>query len=452
MSPGILRLPNEIIQQIFFQNFEVNLARASPLLGQSLSSEPVYKCVLLKAFWSSGEFDTIAKIGPSDELARIFLPGPVPDPKMADAERLALQERVLNCRWCTLPRLKQMYLLLLRIQFKNIFKDAFPECVPDSLEDLMNEHFILMASRYPELTPTRPRQFLISNGPTIEIDWPCDVFLRTFTSWTQPFTPAESRALLVLHIPEYLLLTQDWTADRLQMFRFLRKALYRSDFSTVSLKSEAIQIGIKNCIRTQQYWALVHLLELNDSYWAARTSKEGAPLDSEAFIMAAEKQDISAFVCLLRSNSSAIPATNQTIRNWVSILKQDKNENRNLFGSWLRKFLNLSAVGSYIKSRTRIFESGSLYTPPDYGGFAPVSPSDSPRSQEWDFAAAGLDHDDNMVLEKELQVALSVTEFKSWVWHLGYYESEMRQLTDLTHAHPEPGRDLLPYATIQFLP
>ncbi|PYH48144.1 uncharacterized protein BP01DRAFT_389433 [Aspergillus saccharolyticus JOP 1030-1] len=102
-------LPVEIIQTIFLHSLEINLPRASPRLGEALSSATIYIWLIRLAFSS-----TNAGVD-RDFFTKEFLPYPL-DLKLglSPVQRRDLQTTLLACRWCTLPlmrRCQREYLL-----------------------------------------------------------------------------------------------------------------------------------------------------------------------------------------------------------------------------------------------------------------------------------------------------------------------------------------------------
>ena len=78
------RLPLELLELIFFYALNPNMARASPLLGKALSSERIFRRLIVEAFCcADASFQT---------------PG----------EQKDLQCELLSTKWCTLRRTESL--------------------------------------------------------------------------------------------------------------------------------------------------------------------------------------------------------------------------------------------------------------------------------------------------------------------------------------------------------
>jgi hypothetical protein len=98
MQSRLEKLPVELIEQIFLHSLEINMARASPFLSKTLSKESIYRPLILFSF-----FDDNDQRHPLEE--NLFEPA-VYRPLEFD-ERVRLQQVVLECRWCTISRIRQ---------------------------------------------------------------------------------------------------------------------------------------------------------------------------------------------------------------------------------------------------------------------------------------------------------------------------------------------------------
>lgn len=451
---ALFKLPNEIIEQIFLINFEFNFPRASPVLGAILSREAVYRCVLLRAFWLPGTLSTLAsRQAPSKDLAKFFLPGPVPDPEMSIEERAGIQKEAMDCRWCTFTRLKSIYPLLLQIQIQTSFYDRFAggDFIPSAQAEV--EAYIMeLAECFPEqpsrlfrsfslLSSSDPQLCELGFAPILTLTWPCDIHVRlaknvdtedAFTSGRCASFDNNNNSLRgyhrpfqILNIPESLLVAEVWTEERVEYLRFLRILLYSKVKDLHSTTWDQIQIGIKNAISCRNYRALTHLLELNEINELRQNPEVYPILDGENFVLAAEMQDITAFVCCLRSNSTAVPAANRTIIQWAfQVLRHDKNHYRRLFGIWLSSFLPL--IPSRQNQRDILFYRGG-------------------PAKDRPMHLLTLRHDEDDVLAAELEELCNL-KFENWDTELGYY-GQFDPLSPL--AYPEPGRYKLPYKHLE---
>jgi hypothetical protein len=88
-------LPVEILQLIFLHSLEVNLPRASPLLGHALSSQLLYTWLIRLTFSSNNAGSREGFFTPD------FLPPPLNFWALSWEDRQHLQTTLLTCRWCT---------------------------------------------------------------------------------------------------------------------------------------------------------------------------------------------------------------------------------------------------------------------------------------------------------------------------------------------------------------
>ena len=100
------RLPVELIEQIFLEALEVNMAKASPYLGRDPAKESIYRMLILFAF-----FDDDGQ-GPTE--TKHFRPAVYR--VLSLEEKLRLQKGILVTRWCTFGRIKQQLPVLARLR------------------------------------------------------------------------------------------------------------------------------------------------------------------------------------------------------------------------------------------------------------------------------------------------------------------------------------------------
>ncbi|KAL4780636.1 hypothetical protein BJX76DRAFT_38675 [Aspergillus varians] len=109
-------LPVEIIQEIFLRCLEINLPRASIHLDRALSNPIIYTWLVRLAFAKADGDGT-------SFLTRHFLP-PYDVVGYVDSDELkALRTRILECRWCTLPLIRNCQLVFL----EHVIKYKRPE-------------------------------------------------------------------------------------------------------------------------------------------------------------------------------------------------------------------------------------------------------------------------------------------------------------------------------------
>jgi hypothetical protein len=116
-------LPEPLLQKIFFCSLEPNMARTSPSINKTLSTETVYKLLILFAL-----FDNDDRFPVSDSHFE-----PTTYQYLTAAERLRLQKDVLECQWCTLSRIRKYIPNLMHLQLERqweIHRRAQVEGIP----------------------------------------------------------------------------------------------------------------------------------------------------------------------------------------------------------------------------------------------------------------------------------------------------------------------------------
>ncbi|OJJ43864.1 hypothetical protein ASPZODRAFT_889137 [Penicilliopsis zonata CBS 506.65] len=99
--PSLETLPVEILQTIFLYSLEINLPRASLSIARVLSSPLIYTWLIRLAFSSDNESSRHGIFTPD------FLPPPLEFFSLSRSQRRDLQAALLECRWCTLPLMRQ---------------------------------------------------------------------------------------------------------------------------------------------------------------------------------------------------------------------------------------------------------------------------------------------------------------------------------------------------------
>lgn len=118
------RLPIELVEQIFFYAEEPSLPQASLGLGKMLSSERIYRDIVIRAFGGTAD-----RRYPLDEQTR-------------------LQCAILGTKWCTVTRIKSVLPLMAR----SAQQQAWMHCCqinPSVAEDGIEGHFELDSHEYP---------------------------------------------------------------------------------------------------------------------------------------------------------------------------------------------------------------------------------------------------------------------------------------------------------------
>ena len=92
-------LPIELIQNIFLRCLEFNLPRSSIYLARALSDRSLYTWIMRLAFTGANS---------AFILTQDYIPPPLNFFSLSKGARCDLQNSVLDCRWCTLPLIREI--------------------------------------------------------------------------------------------------------------------------------------------------------------------------------------------------------------------------------------------------------------------------------------------------------------------------------------------------------
>ena len=303
LSP-LERLPVEIIQHIFFDALEVNLANVSQTLNRALSQESIYHALILFAYFDDD--------GRHPVEHRHFRPAQFRRISLED--RLQLQVGILKCRWCTLGRIKSCMPTLGRLvmvqawheerdfeqkTFHDLLqgRDRAPqEMIRVPNEDLlqiaplpqlddeleMQQHFSVALSSvyYSQLGEDQVVGPVSANG-----------FLPFIQCWDYfPIVPDNpdglvhkivgyARAALgAMVVPDKLLEGSPWTRQKLEFLQLLRQGLrYRRHSDFIILRASAMIKGMESAITEGNVMILRVLVELHERI--ASLYQDGPDLD-----------------------------------------------------------------------------------------------------------------------------------------------------------------------------
>lgn len=313
------RLPVELVEKIFVYSLNVNFARASPYLAAAVSSERIYRLLILLAFsWDGPVTSGVERILRYDST-------PVVD------DRTALQEDILRCRWCTADRVGGLLPELSRLAVQRFW---FDEGVMDSELDCEASSSVFHGT-------FRDQPYTLTLTPTsLTISCP--------TSTTNP-TPIP--ILNLRAIPAQVL-------DSIPLLETLRVAggLTRLDHEHMAVVahtvrvSPALQTAIHHAVSTANLPALRCLLKL-DEYIArcenvAATATATATAASEAipYTVPAELFRIATrhplptavdiMLVLLRASAESLPDDAD-----ITAFAMECCANNVGLGSWLLDFM-----------------------------------------------------------------------------------------------------------------
>lgn len=409
------KLPTELIQHIFFEALEPSLAITSTILNQVLSSESVFRSLLLLAFYYPYNYG--GEISKVDE--KVFLPAQYQF--LDNDERMRLQQVITRFRWCNLARIRGIVPTLSRLvarasyeQEKREFQSwgseprdwyefvSFPE-LPDAAldDDALQERYSARqhCRAYQLLEKDRGRPLAAQSG-----DEDTMPFLRVPRHARLPARPNQWHLTIacpvlgVLSIPGNLLRGNPWTSDALAMLRLLRQGLravqhhQRSSPGIFSVPVTDMFEGIANAIREQNRIALVTLLELLrgiDSLvhagWRWDTGVEELAfvppsggrfttvlkLNAALFHLATKLGDRSAefLRLLIRADMTSIPEDDKILTSWALRAKTAGSD----LGGWLLQWMAVDRQDSSLNNPGSMpFQDGKVpgedLTDDDQGG------------------------------------------------------------------------------------
>lgn len=334
-------LPAELMEKIFLEALEVNLARASLFIARRVSRQAVYKIFLLQAYWNDPQdcvrdpylhwnslYQDIQS--PKDDysdrgiFAHVFCATTYKPMKIVDQKRL--QQHVSSCRWFTLTRFQQILpsLLVLTLNTVNhqrtvsdgrLLEPGLDEdrrwTTPDSVYNAASLGY-----------DDRPKEFTILDDFTIEGAYLDTTHGRIHMIRTARVFCLPSKAL---HGP--------WTQERVQLLVFLRRAFGRRfrwyDNGSWSQRQRRLSPvfsvsacfdGIRDAIVGDNGLALRYLLDVIQSFGPGINSDQRgmhlpACLHRFALRQAASHPDLLNL--LLQVGSCTLPHTRHTYR-WAS--------------------------------------------------------------------------------------------------------------------------------------
>lgn len=318
-------LPVELIEKIFLDCLEMNLPRASPYVASALSSERIYRLLILISFWDNDPEAQVPNYKAPNEISKMFLP--IAYQPLDTAERRALQTAILNCRWCTQDRIERQAPALLYLNVQSIWFTS--DNVMEENDKAKLERIIWEGT---ESATFKGRH----DGHEAELHIQPPFVLKIFDLASQFIS--RYWVVGVLHFPTKLLHGMPWTDEKLSFLEFLIKA-YGHDllgWKTRASPSHAIQEGIHNAIVEQNPRALRALLmldELESREECRRNNITLYQLPAEHFRTAVRHcGDNSEFLkILVRGSAESVPYDDPEVTEWAT----EAQERGDPFGKWL---------------------------------------------------------------------------------------------------------------------
>lgn len=379
------RLPVELIQQIFFYALEVNLPRASHHLQQILSTDAIFKSLVLFAYFDS---DGVSRVE-----TKHFLPGEYR--VLTCVEKIRLQESIFTCRWCTyerlvscLPSLSRLAMVQAwhreKLQDESHGRVGMPHepsfivandlirglaSLP-SLEDeaKLEQHFLARTSiedlgNSESLTPNAAHGSWL---PRI-ITW------KSLSDDNGDIHKSTDRSISVLaarHIPSKILTEGPLVAEQLALLQLLRQGYtFVQGDHVMSISANAMFDGMRVAIQESNVTGLKTLLELHNvlfksGAWtfaimmsSSLTPPTHHPLPLDLFHLAVGQDAASSELLslLLRAGIDALPQDDEVVTAWA-VYKARENDT---LAQWLLKHMEGNA--SYgLPRRVHLFVDGCL--------------------------------------------------------------------------------------------
>ncbi|KAI1942523.1 hypothetical protein LOZ66_000925 [Ophidiomyces ophidiicola] len=309
-------LPAELIEHIFVECLDFSLPRASPVLASVLSSERLYRGLILLAFWN----DPAPENASTALVRRKFRP--VRYFPMDISDRQSFQRLVLNCKWCTSER----------------FENQITELVNLSLC-----RTILIDGAYKSDCGSFPPGLGFVADST-KADAAC-IISRSINPLDNQgeYDLSRHSSVLVLSFPDKLLRGDPWTNDKIYFLELLRRYFINREDQPVPWTScvsqDSLQEGILSAILEHNHRALLNLLALGTLCHSYEFGDQPIPyaLPEEYFVIASRQAGfaIPILSLLVRAASLSVPSDDPELTEWA-IESQERNEP---FGRWFVQYL-----------------------------------------------------------------------------------------------------------------
>ncbi|KAL1970247.1 hypothetical protein VTN77DRAFT_5407 [Rasamsonia byssochlamydoides] len=351
-------LPVELIEKIFLYALDINLPRASPTLAAAVSSERIYRVLILLAFWDDSESPQANDSYSQAVISRALRPADyVP---LEDEERRHLQSSILRCRWCTLDRIRAQLPELMRMTVQKHWFGAgitMDEAQQGALTRFLDRKEDIRTFEGTGPGPNK-KTYVLSIDPLVSVTIHCPEIGYRKTH----------RVLSVRTFPDKLLRgggEEGFRDDDIACLEMLRHA-YGFDASgglDVSFSRDALQEGIHNALVQHNARALTTLLKIDEYFTRRRIENNTAAnaaissidpdmryysLPAEHFRTAVRVagHDPTFFQLLLRANAESLPFDDPDITQWAMDLESHHHHNNDknnyshaALGHWLLDFM-----------------------------------------------------------------------------------------------------------------
>ncbi|RAL02234.1 uncharacterized protein BO80DRAFT_424151 [Aspergillus ibericus CBS 121593] len=324
-------LPVELIEKIFLYSQNVNFARCSSSLAAAVSSERIFRALILLAFWDDSAMPAGTTRASEAAISRILRP--VEYIPISHAERRNLQDSILRCKWCTVQRLLAQLPDLMNLTLQRHWFGA--GMTMSAVEEESLTQFLAQKGDARVFTGTDAN----TNPSTLAINPLVSITVthhETDQSTTYP-------VLGVLLIPDKLFHGL-FCPDQVHYLETLRIASgwNRPDLikPTVAVSREYLQNGIHAALVQNNAEALATLLKIDEYHFRSEIQSlqptGGVPytVPAEHFRTAVRvgRHDATLFQLLLRASAESVPADDSEITGWAVALD-------NAFGGWLLELM-----------------------------------------------------------------------------------------------------------------
>ncbi|KAK2747132.1 hypothetical protein FQN57_002389 [Myotisia sp. PD_48] len=352
-------LPAELLIQIFCECLECNLPRASPYIASALSSEFLYRKLLVLALWKDlGPKRTVNKrqnthLGEGErEISRFFSPIHYQQP-LTLVDRKQLQEKILVSRWCTYSRILS----------------CFPICTDlsnfrphESIKNMISCGELpanLVAARWHDYithalwTSTDYNFNNVAIALNREITSPPDFLYYRYS-------PLKAS---VLFIPNSLIGESTWNKEKMDFLWLFRQLLDQNHKCPEPFSRDILHEGVRTAIVEGNLLALKMLLELDEHVHRTRSYPAAYCIPSEHFITAIRcSQDPAIFLTLVRACAESIPIENPELTEWALDIKGKHPQ----FSEWLLQLMvKLPLYQRNHSPRQSMYFYGMIAFPPD---------------------------------------------------------------------------------------
>lgn len=342
---GLETLPPELIELIFLNCLECNLAFASPYIGAILSREAIYRLLIRVAFFRPSAVHHDLFFYKHRPSLPIYLS------KIADEEIGNLQHAILRTKWFTINRLMSVGDDIFRLYAQNQWFDRGVIMQPDDREKL--DHWLDVGLRTYSGDVSERFQGKIGEMDYMLRFWIHDRDSQMDVSGSpdaQDSSPARSVSITfpypILRFPDCRL-RGPWTSEKVQFIKAMAPYTHVGQHSTrFTTSASALQDGIGCAIEENNVEALEILLT---SY---HKPKEIQPV----FFLSAihEPVGVELIKLLIRFCPFSLPHDDAEVTQFAMSVRDQGDP----FGDWLLDYM-LHLPGD-IASDTPLFSHGRI--------------------------------------------------------------------------------------------